>query len=37
MSTPESTPIQSKPVAASTEPMIVTFAVNDPEVLLGKV
>lgn len=34
MSTPELTPIQTKP-PGPTEPMIVTFAVNDPEVLLA--
>lgn len=36
MSTPEISPIQTKPtVLSSSEPAIVTFAVNDPEVLLA--
>lgn len=36
MSTPEISPIQTRaPLASASEPAIVTFAVNDPEVLLA--
>lgn len=38
MSSPEISPIQTKPQlvgSSSSEPAIVTFAVNDPEVLLA--